>query len=227
MTIQEIIHSQGFSVYFHGFGAIDSWLGGNFLLSKETGCQTHLLTNADTSALARLFENLRYPGIDMADAALDGMDGDKDRTWYFRCADSIQDYHPSFSLLEFYQDCKSQVFCDPRGIYPLLKNIRQKTANALTEILQESRNPNSEDNKTIMDAALILSKYADNIDKTRLAQTAKLLKTQNNADYPAGQEEQRMFLFALMNSANPGNGLELLKLSGFIDEFWPELAILD
>ncbi|MDR0502023.1 MAG: HD domain-containing protein [Treponema sp.] len=232
MTLEEMIYSEGFSVYHHGFGAIDSWLKSDSI--KETENHVHLLTNADTADLAKLFANLRYPGVGIADAALDG----KDRTWYFRCVNSIHDNHPSFSLLEFYQDCKSRVFYDPRGIYPLFKKIRKNVNDTLPGILTDGHNPNSEYNRSLMDAALILAKYGNTIDKSQLSQTVKLLQSRYltpesegsgsySSNFAAGPEEQRILLFALMNSADPGSGLEFLKLSGFINEFWPELAILD
>ena len=73
----KIIYDAGFSAFLHGFGAIDSWLNGK----NKTGEAVHILTNASTADLAKLFENLRFPGISLADAALD----DRDTTIYFCC----------------------------------------------------------------------------------------------------------------------------------------------
>ncbi|MDR3019420.1 MAG: HD domain-containing protein [Treponema sp.] len=154
--LEKIINA-GFSAYLHGFSAIDSWLTGGKTLNL-TGC-VHVVTNAGTADLAKLFENLRYPGTGLADAALD----DKDRTFCFRCSDIADVFHASveanrfsfgknrstidknqltidinqsfnnnfstFKLLEFYQDCKTRAFYDPHGIYPLLKTLRQNLNN--------------------------------------------------------------------------------------------------
>jgi len=49
MTVLEMIYTAGFSAYLHGFGAIDSWLGG------KTGNIIHILTNADVPDLAKAF----------------------------------------------------------------------------------------------------------------------------------------------------------------------------
>jgi len=130
-----ILRAAGFSAYLRGFSAIDSWL------NREAGSGIHVLTSADTADLARLFEALRYPGIGLADAALDG----EEQTYYFYCVDSektalsgqsnlghalghpfpIDSRRASFSLLEFYQDCITRTFYDPLGMYPLLSGIRK------------------------------------------------------------------------------------------------------
>ena len=227
MTVLEMIYAAGFSAYLHGFGAIDSWLDG-----RETENSVHIFTNADVADLARLFENLRYPGPYLADAAID--ENEKTRTWYFRCADSFNDNRSSFSLLEFYRDCKTHAFYDPRGIYPLLAGIRRSirrpgTAANPPEIFMEGINFNFDRCRSLMDAALILAKYfpQDSGAEQYIEKMAGLFSGRLHESSPPGQEEQRILLCALMTSANPGLGLELLKASGFISEFWPELAILE
>jgi len=226
MNVLETIYTAGFSAYLHGFGAIDSWLG-----IKETEPFVHILTNADTADLARLFEDLRYPGIDLADAALDV----KNVTWYFRCADSFSENRPSFTLLEFYQDCKSRVFYDPCGIYPLLKEIRNgirkpqiETAVSPPEILRQGINVGYDSTRSLMDTALILAKYfsADLKTEKHIDEISKLFINLPDSS-PVKQEEQRVLLCSLLTSANSGLGFDLLKNSGFIGEYWPELAILD
>ena len=232
MTVLEMIYTAGFSAYLHGFGAIDSWLGG------KTGNIIHILTNADVPDLARLFEDLRYPGIDIADAALDSH-GDKNETWYFLCAGSFNDNRPSSNLLKFYQDCKSRVFYDPCGIYPLLAGIRDgirkpqkidiETLINPPEIFRQCINSGFDRCRSLMDAALILSKYfpaADSGAEKYIKETAEIFYNLREGSAPA-QEEQRILLSALMASPNPGLGFELLKISGFVEKYWPELAILE
>ena len=224
MTFLDMIRSAGFSAYLHGFDAIDSWLG-----QKQRGSTVQILTNADTAGLARLFEDLRYPGIDLADAALD----ERDQTWYFRCADTPDGHHASFSLLEFYRDCNSLVFHDPRGVYPLLLEIRRglKTADLQLNPLQVTREgliKGFTRTDYLMDAALILAKYFpfDSGAERYVKETAEVLNSTHDSRSP-GHEEQRILLCALITSPNPALGLELLKTSGFIGKFWPELATLE
>ena len=233
MTVLEMIYNAGFSAYLHGFGAIDFWLS-----PKNHGNTVQILTNADTADLARLFEGLRYPGVDLADAALD----DNEKTWYFRCVDSINEYHASFNLLEFYRDCNScgtrsahsgGVFCDPRGIYPQLLEIRRSILkpdevkiNPL-QIIREGLLSGFTSTDYLMDAALILAKYFP-IDSGAERYVKGIAEVFNiHESRSPGQEEQRVLLCSLMISPNPGLGLELLKTAGFIGKFWPELAILE
>jgi poly(A) polymerase len=225
--ILEKIHTAGFSLYLYGFSAIDSWLSGKTL----PGADIQVLTNAGTADLAKLFEDLRYPGADFAEAALD----DNNITYYFYCADSIHEISTSFKILNFYKDCKTGVFHDPGGIYPQLVEIRRglqinKTEIAvnLPEFFLYGLNSNFELNRALMDAALILAKYIHPETKVEL-QLNKVLKLFSSLRKGAilSQEEQRSFLCALMTSVNPGLGLELLKESGFIREYWNELALLE
>ena len=149
MTVLDTINASGFSTYLYGVGAIDFWLTG-----KITNKYLHILTDADITDLAKLFDNLRYPGINLADAALD----EADKTFYFRCLDSENDklsqsqmlskgqhlskeqqqsqrqqlsfgQHSAFALLDFYRDCKTNTFIDPHGIYPILIKIRKQIIN--------------------------------------------------------------------------------------------------
>jgi len=246
MTVLDTINANGFSAYLYGVGAIDFWLTG-----KMSNKYLHILTNADITDLAKLFINLRYPGINLADAALD----EAGNTFYFRCLDSVDNklteeqqllfdqqlsfgQQPAFALLDFYRDCKTKTFIDPHGIYPLLLKIRKNNIHSqginaprdekiyLSEIFNEGCNLNIENNRILTDAALILSKYFSH-DYVTNKDIKKIAAQLNNFNNDPGQEEQRVFLSELISSPNPGLGFELLKASGFIKKHWPELAILE
>jgi hypothetical protein len=108
--ILEKIYTAGFSAYLHSFDAVDSWLDSTSMLltirshkqclcdrtNGQTGVQ--ILTNAGTPDLTRLFENLRYRGINFADAVL----ADKNCTLYLHCVDSVNDDYSSFNLLQYF-----------------------------------------------------------------------------------------------------------------------------
>jgi poly(A) polymerase len=221
-----ILSAHGYSVFLRGFSAIDSWLG------RSAPAETRVLTNADIAGLARLFENLRYPGVDVADAALDCAEG----SLYFHC----ESRQPSFKLLAFYQDLsqkKFRRFIDTCEVYPLLRVMRkyaaaQSRAVSSFEILRDTLNPHAEYYHALMDAALILAKYFPGSENTvddcvnDIEKTAALFRGLSEGPAP-GTEEQRLLLCGLLTAPNPATGLELLKCCGFIDEFWPELARLD
>jgi poly(A) polymerase len=214
----ETLVSGGYTAQFRGFSAIDRYLRRDYLPFVLVE------TDADLQSLAQLFENLRFPGSDLADGARE-RDG---RDYYFRCLDDEDafdpDPKPAFPLLDFSQDCKTGYFLDPQGVYPLLREI---LAGSLNGFWWKETNPGAGRYRALTAAALILARYAGaEAASTEIQKIANLFN-----DFPEGirprEEEQRIFLSGLLCSANPGLGLELLKAAGFIAEFWPELAAMD
>jgi poly(A) polymerase len=124
--------SHGFSADLLGFSAIDRYL------ERDGLPFITIATDADVSDLARTFDDLRFPGVDIADGAVD----EAGFTWYFCCRDperpplselcrSPQDHLPCFKLLDFNQDGKTKRFRDPWGSYPWLRLV--KTDRALLQ----------------------------------------------------------------------------------------------
>jgi poly(A) polymerase len=264
--IPDTLVSKGFSAYLWGFSAIDAYLG------RNVPARVHVLTNADISDLARCFEDLRFPGVDLADAALDK----GERTWYFRClysedapsapatgdlafSSAASGRGPSFRILEWYQDWKSGRFYDPRGVYSLLRSMRDgfsrqkggrdKAGPARHAEAQipwwKGINPGADPCRTLMDAALLLSRYSPGDTGVegqsgsgeegeaggtgrihQIEEMAALFRRFSEGPAPLA-EEQRILLAGLLTSPRPDLGLELLKSGGFLEEFWPELAVLD
>jgi poly(A) polymerase len=108
-----ILVSQGYEVRLRGFSAIDRYLDWDtlpFVLAD---------TNAPLSSLACCFEELRFPGAAVADAAVER----EGRDYLFRCPDSGAVEKPAYRLLHFAQDWKSGRFYDPWGFYPLLRQF--------------------------------------------------------------------------------------------------------
>ncbi|MDR1858117.1 MAG: phosphohydrolase, partial [Treponema sp.] len=212
---EDTISAAGFPVYLHGFSAIDSYLG------RSAASAVHILCGGDLASLARLFDNLRYPGATFADAAVDY--GGK--TWYFRCEELRNKpvHRASFGFLEFYQDCTTNRFYDPNGIYPHLRRIRDGAHALWTEVAQ----PRADDScRILFDAALILAKYFPHTSVRELRAIAATLQGHNNGP-PSGAEEQRLLLTGLLEAPTPAAGFELLKNCGFIATHWQELAALD
>jgi poly(A) polymerase len=231
MAVAGTLLHGGFSARLWGFSAVDSYL-------RRSGPVIRLMTNAGAADLARLFEDIRYPGVNLADAALDGENG----AYYFHCDDP--DDPPdncrfSFQFLEFFRDCGTGRFYDPRGIYPLLRAVSGKpfARDAGTEapvrespaappVWWEAVNPRAGRRRAIMDGALILARYFPQTGNREIREMAALFRGLGE-DYAPGAEAQRLLLAGLLSAADPGPGFELLRSGGFIGEFWPELAALD
>ena len=212
---------KGYLVKFHGYSALDKYLGLPALpyLWVET--------NADISVLARLFENLRFPGAQVADGAIDTPEA----TCYFRCLDPTEEKENnlSLSLFSFVYNWQSRRFHDPLGLYPLLRNIRsgkdlsvenEDTAVSLRDI---RFNPEAGRYRLIMDSAMLLARYGIPDFFSGFSETLEHCRLTP----PPGPEAQRAFLSCLVVSPRPDIGLEFLKLYGFIDELWPEFACFD
>ncbi|MCL2094006.1 MAG: HD domain-containing protein [Treponema sp.] len=211
--------ARGNSLRLSGFSAIDHYLGLAVLPSftVETG--------ADIAILAAHAENLRFPGPDLADGAADSEGG----TCYFRCIDEGEEEAYSFPLLSFSFDWKTKRFQDPLDQYPLLRELRKKdqeTPSWERGLLQPSIPASVGRYRYIMDGALLLARYDfgpwEKISRT-LIQTLDSL----HPELPPGPEMQRRLLSCLLVSPFPDRGLEFLKSSGFLADFWPELACLD
>ena len=228
---------RGFPAYLWGFSAIDAYLG------RQGDCETLVLTGADPADLARIFEELRYPGIDLADAALDC----GEQTFCFRCVDfdsspgpadaflfsekgpfsAGEGRCPSFKLLEFYRDCRTGKFLDPRGNYPLLRQIikgQQPELRPDTVSPGIERGLHERRRRALTDWALILAKYFP-LGET-MPSGQDLFQEFTEGPGPCA-EEQRLLLSGLLCAANPAYGFEFLMRSGFIREYWPELAALN
>jgi poly(A) polymerase len=207
MDLAEICSSLaagGYSVVFHGFSAIDRFLGLPDLPFLW------LETDADIAVLAKSIENLRFPGMEIADAAMDALG----TTCYFRCLETHEKSRYSFPLLSFSYDWQKRRFYDPLGVYPLIKSIRKN--ETLTEMVPGT----AEGFREIMDAALLVARYGVASNDTP--------PLDNGTPEPLPEPEvQRAFLNCLLVSKRPDAALEFLKTSGFLEALWPELACLD
>jgi poly(A) polymerase len=202
-------------------------------------------TGADIAALARLFEGLRFPGAALADGALDA----GEERCYFRCVEPGENPRPSFGFLAFSRDWPSRRFRDPGGFYPLLRELRDGAppenpalaAEAPPAPWQTGPEPGTGRYRALTDGALILARYSGDpapdpgadpgragagAGKSAVTELAAQIQ-QLPADLPPGSEEQRMLLMGLLLSPRPEAALELLKETGFIGEWWPELVALD
>jgi poly(A) polymerase len=235
--------SRGFTVRLRGFSAIDPYLG------RDPLPFAFLETDAALSDLARLSEGIRFPGAALADAAVE----QEGRDYFFRCLDRDDRDAPDFAcrLLRFTRDWKTGRFYDPWGFYPFFRGLRDRAAGKTSrqregalgaeDHLKDRRVPpwwegiDLAENRmrAAGEGALILARYCSGdedsptgLKSREIQELAALTGSLPPAPSPCA-EELRVLLSALLDSPRPSLGFELLKASGFIGEFWPELAILD
>jgi len=160
-AIFSLLTEKGYSIKLFGFSALDKYL------SLAPLPFLRIKTNADISVLAKFFENLRYPGVEIANAAADfggeprpglsaGYGGEarlatckwSDEaaepgiTYYFYCEDGEE--KDPMPLNSFTYDLKSGHFQDPldlyeTGLFPLKKKHggRKAEQSSLKEFSHE------------------------------------------------------------------------------------------
>ena len=189
-VVEEICSSlsnNGYSARLYGFNAIDKYLG------LATLPFFKLQTNADIAVLARLMENLRFPGVEIADGAVDLPDG----SCYFSCLEGNELGQYSFPLLSFTYDWQSHRFHDPLGIYPLLRELK---ANGKLPLEDNTTFPKTARYSMLMDTALLLARYEFQTNIRKLATSFAKALDDRPAEPAPEPEAQRSFLICLLLS---------------------------
>jgi poly(A) polymerase len=224
--IADAVLSGGYSLSLRGYSALDSYMAYPGLPFSW------LETDADIPALAKLFD-IRFPGADLAHCALDSGGG----CCFFYCRDRDErpaetGYRPSSALLSLGQDWETRRFQDPRGVYPLLRELWKSRGTGAAEAReiawQRALEPDLGSGRwrALMEEALILARYNPPLSRQGIEKLLSVLEDLAPGGDP-GPEEQRVFLSAILVSPRPDQGLEFLKRAGFVEKFWPELAMLD
>jgi len=184
---------------FATFSALDRYFR---IADPRTGGPPSLyfFVSADLIQLAKLFPDLRYPGIEGIDAAL-SREGEP--TAYFRCMDSnnSKETRQPFDPLHLLYDPVRDSFQDPQAIYP---SLRLSVLRPSEDACRTSWIPS---------AAVMISRYP-----YRLESPPPIWQ---DGALPA--EKQRDILLQVITGKTPQAGLKLLMESGFIAAHWPEL----
>ena len=195
-------------------------------------------TDAHLADLSRLFGGLRFPGPDIADAALE-ISGERGaaETAYFRCRGVEREAVPFvFAVLDFVWDAGKKRYIDPGDLYPVLRGLRDgKRFDPEAPSWYEVRRTNFAGGRfrAAAEAAVLAARYketdAAGEDAEDRSAPSGLVDYLNR--FPETPdllpEEQRMLLTRLMTSRRPDRGLRLLQQTGFVDAHWPELSAMD
>ncbi len=156
--------------------------------------------------IARLFENVEYPGI----AGVDAVVRDTDSTVHIRCLDgppSREDERVDAFTLRY--DVQRERYVDPANVYRAIRSGE-------VAVTPSERAPA----ELICDAALLAGRY-------RFAVAgAHQLKLADDAR-PLAAAEQHIFLSLLLTGRAPAAGLDLLRVSGFLERYWNLLGPMD
>jgi poly(A) polymerase len=196
------LEAAGIGAYEASFTALDSYRG------HKAAPFRFVLAECGLVDLAKNLDQLRYPGLPFADAAVESDDGDEESggraVLYIRCADSMRGAgRAALPPLDLLYDPRKDVFHDPKGIYP---SLRAATA--------ELRPASPEDQ--LFQASILLSRQPYALEPGEAIPLPRGMTT----------ESQRSLLCLILTGSNPERGLELLRGCGFLEAYWPELASL-
>jgi poly(A) polymerase len=206
------LSAAGIEAFEASFTALDRYRG------LDPGPIRFVLAIAGLQDLARALDGIRFPGLPFADAALDleaegSLDSNRRRpsVVYFRCADSAAAAEgAAFAQLDLLRDPRRDVFLDPKGAYGCLRSSSaQRSAAPFADRDRADRE--------LFEAAVLLARESFELASGDEA-------PEPPRDFPA--EAQRALLTLVLTGPSPWRGLELLRQSGFVEAYWPELARL-
>jgi len=154
--------------------------------------------DGDLVGLAKVVDGLSFPGLPYADAVTTGADGVRVR---WRCSDG-----------------------EARGAYPQTRLARlpgKRAFDARCGVYERLRDPvpvpdRAAPELVVFESAVLSSRYRYDTDSSCL----------QDAGSGLSPEYQRDLLELVVTGARPDKGFDLLLRSGFIGEYWPELAEL-
>jgi poly(A) polymerase len=206
------LSAAGIEAFEASFTALDRYLG------QDPGPIRFVLAIGGLQDLARALDGIRFPGLGFADAALDleaegSLDSDRKRpsVVYFRCADSLAAAEgAAFSQLDLLRDPRRDVFLDPKDAYGCLRSAAARRSIAATAGRDGAE-------RELFEAAVLLARESYELEPGGAT-------PEPPRDYPV--EAQRALLTLVLTGPSPWRALELLRVSGFVEAYWPELARL-
>lgn len=182
----------------YGVTAVDSYCG--FPMKKPL---RFFLVEGGIVDLARVFEALRYPSLPYADASVEG--DEESLGARFLCVEEIAKKNiGTLPLTDFRRNPIDGRYFDPRGVYRTLKDRK----------FEPSRR---EGENILFETAVYLSRLEPSRETTISAFPLP--------DSPSALW-QKDLLSLILQGANSAAAFELLRASGFVAAFWPDLDAL-
>ena len=188
----------GYQTFLGSYSALDRYF------RTDGSASEIVLTRGDLIALARLFDELTFPGFPLEHAATRA----GGRSVFFRCADDSEPWARNpFTVLDLRYDPRTGVFHDPHGVYG---DLRRAELIPVPGVHAEW--------VRLTEAARLVSRYHYAADPAGL--------TLRREPPPVAPEYQRQILCDILSSPYPDKGLDLLLQAGLVELWWPELSAL-
>lgn len=209
MRLTERLRDRGIRHYLAGSSALDHYF------KLNSGRTVYIDIIGSLVDLAKISDDLEYPGVDHIDAVLH----EAGSTLCIRCLDRDPDRKDTFlPHLSFRMDAQTSHYLDPGNAYEL---IRRKSVD-LTDIALfltnqgELRHSATRNTRIVTEAAVLAGRYGFTISNPEL-----LPRIEKPEPYTVF--EQRTLLMQLATGMHPDRGLAVLMESGFIQAYWPML----
>jgi poly(A) polymerase len=194
----QALSDAGYQTYLGSYSALDRYFGTDESLSDI------ILTRGDLIALARLFDELTFPGFPLEHAATRA----GGRSVFFRCADDSEPWPRNpFTVLDLRYEVRTGVFHDPHGVYG---DLRRSELVPAPEVHPEW--------VCLTEAARLVSRYHYAADPAGL-----VLRREPP---PVAPEYQRQILCDILSAPYPEKGMDLLLQAGLVELWWPEVSAL-
>ena len=188
----------GYQTFLGSYSALDRYF------RTDGSASEIVLTRGDLIALARLFDELSFPGFPLEHAATRA----GGRSVFFRCADDSEPWARNpFTVLDLRYDPRTGVFHDPHGVYG---DLRRAELIPVPGVHAEW--------VRLTEAARLVSRYHYAADPADL--------TLRREPPPVAPEYQRQILCDILSSPYPEKGLDLLLQAGLVELWWPEISAL-
>ncbi len=191
-------------VYLAGSSALDAYYG------DPSSERLIVAVEGNLIELAKVFDDLEYPGIESFDARLSLEEGEI----YFSCHDpGTRPPAQYFAALNLLYDYRNRKFLDPYSVYYDLRSGELRPLSSETGVAQSS------DWQQIIDAAILMARYNFEPGEIELARPPRAVEM--------SAEGQRLLLELLLTGKYSKQGLEFLEKWGFVEQHWPELHHLN
>jgi poly(A) polymerase len=152
--------------------------------------------------LAKLADNLIFPGLDFCDAVII----EEDIHIYIKCKEEDKFPNQPHPLLNLFYSAGEEKFFDPKGIYSFLKNIEFPAGVEKNNTVQ-----------SLWENAVLISRYRFPVPEKQVLNFDK---------NPLENKILRAILFLILTGPFPWKGLDYLLSTGFLPSYIPELSEL-
>ena len=194
------LEAAGVTTHLVSYSALDRY----FRVPEANGERLlHISADATVAELAPLVDELQFGGGPLVDA----MTRYRGTRLCVRCSDSGEAGGFPFTVQQLRFDPRREVFLDPEAIYYDLRRPELVRRPARLEWWQ-----------MIAEAAQLISRYHFTFVPEPKRIGARVP--------PASPEFQRLLLEQILTGRAPEKGLRLLRETGIVDSWWPELAAM-